>query len=136
MLEAEIAFTTGLKDIVLLIENVIKTITKQILDKSIEDIQTYRKLQGLEDVNANLRNITDFPFSVESYDNVCDILEKNESKLQKHHKRGESLSKEHELFLVQYNNGVPIFVVEWPKDIKPFYMKPSLDNPSKVSYFC
>lgn len=132
MLEAEVAFTTGLNDIILLIQNLIQTVTKQILDKSIEDIHMYRKLQGLENVDGDLKNITDVPFSVESYDKVCDILEKSESKLQKPHIRGENLSKEHELFLVKYNNGVPIFVVEWPKDIKPFYMKLSPDNPTKV----
>lgn len=134
MLEAEIAFTTGLQDIILLTENFIKTVTKKILDKSIEDIQIYKKLQGLEDVNDNFRNITDIPFSVENYDKVCDILEKNENKLQKRHKRGEHLSKEHELFLVKYNNNIPIFVVEWPEDIKPLYMKASPDNPTKVSH--
>ena len=41
---------------------------------------------------------------------------------------GEDLSKEHEKFLVKYFSNQPVFVVDYPKDLKPFYMKANCDG--------
>ena len=45
------------------------------------------------------------------------------------------LNREDELKLVKMNNGVPIFVINWPKAIKPFYMRECEGFPEYVSFF-
>jgi aspartyl/asparaginyl-tRNA synthetase len=46
---------------------------------------------------------------------------------------GRGLSREEELRLVALNDDLPLFVLNWPAPIKPFYTRPLPDDPSKVS---
>lgn len=45
---------------------------------------------------------------------------------------GADLGSEHELFLVQKMGGRPTFLVDWPAEIKPFYMRAKDEDPSVV----
>lgn len=126
MLESEIAFLDELSQLTSEVEKLVKTITKSILDSSQEDIAICR----------NKENSTDFSwlnskFAIMPYTEALDILEKNRSKL-KQYNPVEGFSKEHEIFLVGYNGGIPIFIIDWPKEMKAFYMRECKYDNTKV----
>lgn len=124
MLEAEIAFITRIEDLMKEIELLVKEITKQMIEKGASDWNA---------IGASEPQWLNKKFGCTTYEEAYNILSIHSSQLQCPVKYGEAFSKEHELFLVQYNDGVPIFVINWPKDIKAFYMKECTDDSSKVS---
>lgn len=128
MIEAESAFVSNLEDIMDIIENLIKSCTKNVLNKNRADFETFKTDP---EINFNL-NWVDKPFAVLTYEEAFAILEKNNFKLTSQFNKKEGLSKEHELFLVQHCGDVLTFVINWPKEIKPFYMKQCVNDPTKV----
>ena len=123
MLEAEAAFVTTLRDITEEIELLVKSVTKALIEKGASDM---RLLEAPEP------NWIDKKFGYITYDEAVNILNNHGDRLTFPLKYGDALSKEHELFLVHHNNEVPIFIVNWPKEIKPFYMRECEDDSSKV----
>lgn len=136
MLEAEIAFVNNIKDINNVTEKFLKNLIDKILSKYSEEIQMYYKLTDVKHEKQldNLNKILNEPFTTMSYNEAFDILHKKSNKFKSMPRRGESFGKEHELYLVEHNNGVPVFIVEWPEDIKPFYMKSIENSSDKVMY--
>lgn len=122
MVEAELAFCETLDDLIEFINKLLKTTIKHLLEYSSDDIACFTKIETLEKyTNENFLKI--------SYEEAIEILS---SKLKYPITYGETLSKEQELALVKYTNDVPIFIVDWPKKIKPFYMKQLPEDTSKV----
>ncbi|XP_075235215.1 asparagine--tRNA ligase, mitochondrial [Lycorma delicatula] len=129
MLEAEIAFINNINDINSVIELLLKKSIDKILSNYSEEIQSYYKLTGIkheEQLNI-LNRILNENFTTITYNEAFDILDKKRNLFKQYPKKDETFSKEHELYLVEYNNGIPIFIVEWPEKSKPFYMK-SVEN--------
>ena len=124
MLEAELAFINNIDNIMIEVESFIKYIIKDVFEKGASDVDAIGgcEIQWLND-----------KFTCMTYDDAINILQNNTSCLKSPVKSRTNLSKEHELFLVKHNNNVPIFVTDWPKEIKPFYMKECKDDASKVS---
>lgn len=133
MAEAEVAFARSLDDIVRLSEGLVRSVSQQVMDTCAEELTTYAKLHNTGDT-LTVEHLLHSPYTVDSYDSVCEILEKHRSQFKHPLRQGEALSKEHELFLVKHNNNVPIFVTDWPANIKPFYMKALPNDTSKVAY--
>lgn len=126
MLEAEIAFISSVEELIGEIELLVKGVTEQMIEKGASDWQ----VMGISEPQwLNKR------FGCLTYDEAFNILTDQADQLKSPIKYGEALSKEHELFLVQYNDGVPIFIINWPKNNKPFYMKECIDDPSKVRQY-
>lgn len=124
MLEGEIAFLTYIEELIEEIELLVKEVTKRIIEKGASDLYSIGA-PDLRWVNKTFGCLT--------YEEAFNILNNHANQLQQPIKYGEAFSKEHELFLVKYNDGVPIFVINWPRVIKPFYMKECTDDSSKVS---
>lgn len=120
MVEAEVAFIDNLHDILRLIEDLIKNVVQRVLNECEGDIQFIQKENNL---NYNLTKILDKSFTVMDYQEIVNILESNSKPGILEH----GLAKEQELFLVQHNDNIPIFVINWPKHLKPIYMKESED---------
>lgn len=138
MLETELAFVNNVNDITNFIEMFLKKLLKTILNLCIEEIESYYELTGINRDNYvnTLNRIISEKFITITYNEAFNILINNSKKKFKSIPRnGESFAKEHELFLVEYNNNVPIFIVEWPEDSKPFYMKSSINSSNKVLYY-
>lgn len=134
MAEAEVAFARSLSDILRLTEGLVRSVSQHIMDTCAEDLTCYAKLHNSGDI-LPIEHLLKAPYTVDSYDSVCTILEKHRDQFRHPLKQGEALSKEHELFLVNHNNNVPIFVTDWPANIKPFYMKPHSNDASKVLFY-
>ncbi|XP_006569056.2 probable asparagine--tRNA ligase, mitochondrial isoform X1 [Apis mellifera] len=124
MLEAELAFINNIDDIMIEIESLIKYVIKDVFEKGAADIHV---IGGCEVAWLNKK------FICITYDEAINILENNANSLSTPIKFGTNLSKEHELFLVKYNDNIPIFIINWPKESKPFYMKECKDDASKVA---
>ena len=125
MIEPEISFCDleGLMDIE---EDCLKYIVKTVLEKCPEEIEfcdkfiqngLIEKLQKL--INSNFVRI--------DHKDVIDILKKADRKWEFTPEYGEDLAKEHEKYITEYFNG-PVFVKNWPKDIKSYYMKVNPDG--------
>jgi Aspartyl/asparaginyl-tRNA synthetases len=87
----------------------------------------FRKLINLANI-TDLQCIHDNPFIRMSYSAAVTILTRHGFDVNP----DSGLSKQHELFLVKYTNNVPIFIINWPKHVKPFYMKRSGEDPDQV----
>lgn len=133
MVEAEQAFIDNTPELLSVIENTTSSVVKKLLDESGSEIDFYRKMISASDDNDPI-NLLKVPYEVISYHKACDVLEK-ENCFKNSIIRGKPLAKEHELFLVKYNGQKPLFVVDWPTNLKPFYAKTLPDNESLVSYF-
>lgn len=131
MIEAEQAFIDNTEDLLKVIEKTIFSVVNKLLEESADEIDHYRKMIGASEDNDPV-NLVKLPYEVISYHRACDVLEK-ENCFKNAMIRGKPLAKEHELFLVKYNGQKPIFVVDWPKNLKPFYTKAIPNDNSLVS---
>ena len=120
MIEPEISFCDleGLMDIE---EDMIKFIVKYVLDKCSTEIEFLDKWveNGLKD---KLTKLINSKFTRISHKEVIDILKKADVKWEFEPEYGEDIAKEHERYITEYFNG-PVFIKDWPKDIKAWYMK-------------
>ncbi|XP_039295277.1 probable asparagine--tRNA ligase, mitochondrial [Nilaparvata lugens] len=135
MLEAELAFVDGIENITKIIERVMKRLIRGLLDSCSEDILLYRKLTNRPtepDWLDHLDQMVLQAFNTVTYQDAMQMLMESDEKFKSRPVDGQSLSKEHELYLVKRNNNLPLFVVEWPQDIKPFYVRPCRGVQGKV----
>lgn len=123
MLEAEMALVENLEDVIDSIECLLKGVSKRILDKCEGDVKTARENQDFD------LSWVDKPFPIITYDEAVWILKK----LNPSFKYENGFSKEDEIALVKHCGDMPTFVVNWPKDDKPFYMRECKNEPNKVS---
>lgn len=132
MIEAEQAFIDSTEELLGVIEKTTSTVVEKLLEESSDEIEQYRKSIGASEDN-NPVNLIKVPYEVITYHEACDVLEK-ENCFKNAMIRGKPLAKEHELFLVKYNGQKPIFVVDWPKELKPFYTKTLPNNEALVKF--
>lgn len=121
MLEAEECFVESILNTTTIIEDMIKVVTKQVLDNCEEDILN---VQGKKNFDCSW---IDKKIPIIEYKTAVEILKENQEKLTKPVNQKDGLSKEHELFLVKHLNS-PVFVIDWPAQMKPFYMRKKGEN--------
>ncbi len=126
MMEPEIAFC-NIDDLMDIEEEMLKFVVKYVLDKCSSEIAFFDKfvekglLQKLNDfVNSKAARIT--------HKEAIDLLIKSGKKFEFEPKQGEDLAREHEKYLTDEYFKSPVFVKDWPKDIKAFYMRMNDDN--------
>ena len=120
MIEPEIAFCDleGLMDIE---EEMLKFVVSYVLDKCSTEIAFFDKWvqPGLKE---KLTKLVNSKFTRISHHDVVDILKKADVKWEFTPSYDDDIAKEHERYITEYFNG-PVFVTNWPKDIKAWYMK-------------
>ena len=125
MIEPEISFCDldGLMDIE---EDCLKYIVKSVLEKCPEEMAFCDKFiqNGLIE---KLNKLIDSDFVRIDNKDVVDILKEADRKWEFQPDYGEDLAKEHEKYITEYFDG-PVFVKNWPKDIKSYYMKVNPDG--------
>ena len=125
MIEPEMAFCDleGLMDIE---EEMLKFVVKYVLDKCPEEIDFCDKFveKGLKE---KITSLLESKFTRIKHHDVIDILKKANVKWEFEPNYGEDIAKEHEQYITEYFNG-PVFITDWPKDIKAYYMKLNDDN--------
>lgn len=125
MIEPEISFC-DLEELMNIEEDCLKYIVKTVLEKCPEEMEFFDKFieNGLIEKLTNLVNSS---FVRIDHKEAIDILKKADQKWEFQPDYGEDLAKEHERYITAYFNG-PVFVKNWPKDIKSYYMKLNPDG--------
>ena len=126
MIEPEIAFAT-LKEDMDLQEEMVKYIINATLEECPEEMNFLNSFvdKGLID---RLKFVRDSEFVRCSYTEAIEILTTCGEKWEYPVFWGSDLQTEHERFLTEKHFGKPVFVTDWPKDIKAFYMRMNDDN--------
>lgn len=128
MFEAELVFLEHINELCSFIERMVKKTTKQLLDNNAEDVDYCQKKNLGESMTFDWLNR---PWPILNYKEALDIILENRKQFKTAVTPNEGFSKEQELFLVEHCKS-PVFVVDWPADQKPFYMKQSREDPSLV----
>lgn len=125
MIEPEIAFCDlqGLMDIE---EEMLKYVVSYVMDKCQDEIKFCDSFveNGLIE---KLTKLVNSKFTRIDHKDVVDILKKANVKWEIQPDYKEDIAKEHERYITEYFNG-PVFITNWPKDIKAYYMKLNRDN--------
>ena len=126
MIEPEIAFA-DLKDDMDLAEDMIRYIISYVLENAPEEIQFFDSFvsKGLKD---RLSAIVDAEFSRITYTEAVEILKKADKDFEYPVEWGIDLQTEHERYLTDEVFCQPVFVTDYPKDIKAFYMRMNDDG--------
>ncbi len=126
MIEPEIAFA-DLQDDMMLAESMIKYIIKYVLENAPEEMNFFNSFvdKGLIE---RLNHVMNSEFGHVTYTEAIEILEKNNDKFDYKVSWGCDLQTEHERYLTEQVFKKPVFVTDYPKDIKAFYMKMNEDN--------
>lgn len=126
MIEPEVAFA-DLNDNMELAENMIKYIINYVLENAKEEMKFFNDFidKGLLD---RLTNIVSNDFARITYTDAIDILEKSDKQFQYPVEWGIDLQTEHERYITEVVYKKPVFVTDYPKEIKAFYMRINDDN--------
>ena len=125
MIEPEIAFCDLEQDMDIM-ESMLKYIVKYVLDNCKEEMEFFDKFveKGLIE---KLTKLVNSKFTRIDHKDVITILKKADVKWEFTPEYGQDIAKEHEKYITEYFNG-PVFIKNWPKDIKAFYMKQNDDK--------
>ena len=126
MVEPEICFA-NLEDDMDLAEDMIKYIFSYVLENCPEEMEFFNNFvdKGLLD---RLNNVINSDFARISYTDAIKELEKHNDEFEYKVSWGVDLQTEHERYLCEKIFQKPVFVTDYPKDIKAFYMKQNPDN--------
>lgn len=134
MIEPEIAFA-DLKDDMILAESMLKYIIRYVLENAPEEMQFFNQFvdKGLLE---RLNHVADSEFAHVTYTEAVEILEKNNDKFDYKVSWGADLQTEHERYLTEEVFKRPVFVTDYPKEIKAFYMKLNEDGKTVAAVDC
>ena len=126
MVEPEIAFCDLQQDMDCA-ESFVKWVTREVLDTCQSDLELFFNFvdKGLE---KRLRFVVERPFHRVSYTEAIDILHASGKKWEYPAEWGANLQSEHERYLTEDHFKSPVTVYDYPKEIKPFYMRTNDDE--------
>ena len=134
MIEPEIAFA-DLEDDMMLAESMLKYVINYVLENAPEEMAFFNNFvdKGLLD---RLRNVVENDFARVTYTEAIDILSKHNDKFDYKVSWGCDLQTEHERYLTEQIYKRPVFVTDYPKEIKAFYMKLNDDGKTVSAVDC
>ena len=126
MIEPEIAFA-DLEDNMILAEQMIKYIINYVMEHAQEELQFFNKFvdKGLLE---RLNHVVSSDFGRVTYTEAVKLLEEHNDEFEYKVSWGIDLQTEHERYLTEQIFKKPVFVTDYPKEIKAFYMKMNEDN--------
>lgn len=125
MVEPEIAFC-DLEGVMDIEEDMLKFIIKYVLEKCPEEMTFLNKFVA-PGLIEKLEKVLTSEFKRITHEEVITILKDAKVDWEFKPEYGEDIAKEHEKYITEYFNG-PVFITNWPKDIKAFYMKQNPDG--------
>ena len=134
MIEPEIAFA-DLEDDMNLAEAMLKYVINYVLENAPEEMNFFNSFvdKGLLD---RLHNVVSNEFARVTYTDAIKLLEENNDNFEFKASWGCDLQTEHERYLTEQIFKRPVFVTDYPKDIKAFYMKMNDDNKTVAAVDC
>ncbi|XP_061314067.1 probable asparagine--tRNA ligase, mitochondrial isoform X3 [Pezoporus flaviventris] len=128
MVEAELSFTESLQDIMQVMEDLFKTVTSTVLSKCPHDVELFHK-HIAPGQKGRLEQMLKKRFVIISYSKAVEILKQASQAFTFKPEWGCDLQTEHEKYLVKHCGEVPVFVINYPYDLKPFYTRDNEDGP-------
>ena len=134
MIEPEMAFA-DLQDNMILAESMLKYIINYVLENAPEEMEFFNKFvdKGLIE---RLHHVAESDFAHVTYTDAIAILEKHNDEFEYKVSWGCDLQTEHERYLTEKEFKCPVFVTDYPKEIKAFYMKMNDDNKTVAAMDC
>ena len=134
MIEPEICFA-DLKDDMILAEAMLKHIIKYVLENAKEELNFLNQFvdKGLLE---RLNHVLNSEFAHVTYTEAIEILEKHNDEFDYKVSWGCDLQTEHERYLTEQIYKRPVFVTDYPKEIKAFYMKLNPDGKTVAAVDC
>ncbi|XP_068173180.1 asparaginyl-tRNA synthetase [Antennarius striatus] len=132
MVEAEVSFMQSLEDLTKVMEDLFKSVTEHVLAQCAEDVDLFHKhvSPGHRDtINVMLTK----RFPTITYSEAIDILNHSSEKFIFPTQWGCDLQTEHEKYLVKHCGNIPVFVTDYPYDLKPFYARHNKDDPEHTA---
>lgn len=125
MIEPEIAFCDLNGDMEIM-EEMLKYVVKYVLDNCKDEMEFFDSFVEKGLLNK-LNKLINSKFARITHHDLIEVLRNADVKWEFEPKQGEDIAKEHEKYITEYFDG-PVFVTDWPKDIKAFYMKQNDDG--------
>ena len=134
MIEPEIAFA-DLEDDMELAEAMLKYVIRYVMEHAPEEMQFFNSFvdKGLIE---RLNHVVNSEFGRVTYTEAIELLEKNNDKFDYKVYWGCDLQTEHERYLTEQIYKRPVFVTDYPKEIKAFYMKLNEDGKTVAAVDC
>ncbi len=134
MIEPEIAFA-DLEDDMILAESMLKYVIRYVLENAPEEMNFFNKFvdKGLLE---RLNNVVNSDFARVTYTEAVELLSKHNDKFDYKVSWGCDLQTEHERYLTEEIFKRPVFVTDYPKEIKAFYMKLNEDGKTVAAVDC
>ena len=134
MIEPEMAFA-DLDDNMILAESMLKYVIRYVLENAPEEMAFFNQFvdKGLLD---RLNHVVSSDFGHVTYTDAIKILEKHNDEFEYKVSWGCDLQTEHERYLTEKEFGRPVFVTDYPKEIKAFYMKLNPDGKTVAAMDC
>ena len=134
MIEPEMAFA-DLEDDMDLAEDMLKYVINYVMENAPEEMNFFNSFvdKGLID---RLTNVATSEFARITYTDAIEILKKHNDKFEFKVSWGIDLQTEHERYLTEEVYKRPVFVTDYPKDIKAFYMKQNPDGKTVAAVDC
>lgn len=131
MLEAEMAFIDDLKPLLDVTEGSVQQTTRHVLDTCSDDLAFFNQWVD-KSLLERLHKSVDKPFVRMTYTEAIEVLQKVQEKEKNRFKYpttwGSSLQSEHERYLASEYCQQPVFVTDYPSELKPFYMRANEDG--------
>ncbi|XP_041663614.1 probable asparagine--tRNA ligase, mitochondrial [Cheilinus undulatus] len=132
MVEAEVSFTQSLEDLTKVMEDVFRSATEHVLAHCPGDVDLFHKHvtpghRGTVDSMLKKR------FPTITYTEAIDILNRSAEKFTFPTHWGCDLQTEHEKHLVKHCGNIPVFVTDYPYNLKPFYARDNQDPPEHTA---
>ena len=126
MIEPEMAFC-DLEGDMKVAEDMVKSVIEYVMKKCEPEIEFFNKFvdKGLIE---RLKSVLNKPFARVTHKEAIDILLSANKSFENTPRQGHDLNTEHEKYLTDEHFKSPVFVIDWPKDIKAFYMRLNDDN--------
>ena len=134
MIEPEMCFA-DLKDDMILAESMLKYVIRYVLENAPEEMAFFNQFvdKGLIE---RLEHVLSSEFGHVTYTEAIEILEKHNDEFEYKVHWGSDLQTEHERYLTEKEFKRPVFVTDYPKEIKAFYMKLNEDGKTVAAMDC
>lgn len=134
MIEPEMAFA-DLKDDMVLAESMIKYIIRYVMENAPEEMAFFNQFMD-KGLIERLEHVVNSDFGHVTYTDAIKILEKHNDEFEYKVFWGCDLQTEHERYLTEKEFKRPVFVTDYPKEIKAFYMKLNEDGKTVAAMDC
>eukprot|EP00073_Rattus_norvegicus_P042538 XP_017444437.1 PREDICTED: probable asparagine--tRNA ligase, mitochondrial isoform X1 [Rattus norvegicus] len=129
MVEAEVSFVESLQDLMQVMEGLFKATTEMVLSHCPEDVELCHQFIAS---GQKTRTYAKKHFLIISYAEAIEILKQASQNFTFTPKWGVDLQTEHEKYLVRHCGNIPVFVINYPSELKPFYMRENEDDPQNT----